>query len=70
MGPWTRQRPRAGVEIINAFGPHPRRLHLRRAAGLILSALSVLIFFVTAWNGVEMVYRHGVGMDLRGEARR
>lgn len=29
--------------------------------GLILSAVVVLILFVTGWNGWSMVYRHGVG---------
>jgi uncharacterized membrane protein len=31
-------------------------------AGLILSALTVLILLVTGWMGWEMVYRHGVGV--------
>ena len=31
-------------------------------AGLILSALTVLILLVTGWNGWDMVYRHGVGL--------
>ena len=35
-------------------------------AGLILSALTVLILLVTGWNGWDMVYRHGVGL---GEER-
>jgi uncharacterized membrane protein len=34
--------------------------------GLILSVLVVMILVVTGWNGWEMVYRHGVGLD-RGE---
>jgi uncharacterized membrane protein len=34
--------------------------------GLILSLLVVLILLVTGWNGWELVYRHGVGLD-RGE---
>ncbi len=58
------------LEIVNAL------VHTRDAytsvvpAGLILSALSVLIFLVTAWNGWEMVYRHGVGIAVREEVRR
>jgi uncharacterized membrane protein len=31
-------------------------------AGLILSALVVLLLMVTGWNGWTMVYRHGVGV--------
>jgi uncharacterized membrane protein len=31
--------------------------------GLILSVLVVLILLVTGWNGWDMVYRHGVGLD-------
>jgi uncharacterized membrane protein len=31
-------------------------------AGLILSALVVVILLVTAWNGWTMVFRHGVGV--------
>lgn len=31
-------------------------------AGLILSALVVLILLVTGWNGWSLVYRHGVGV--------
>jgi uncharacterized membrane protein len=34
--------------------------------GLILSLLVVLILLVTGWNGWELVYRHGVGLD-RGD---
>jgi uncharacterized membrane protein len=34
-------------------------------AGLILSALVVLILLVTGWNGWAMVYRHGVGVHPR-----
>ena len=30
--------------------------------GLILSALVVLILLVTGWNGLTMVFRHGVGV--------
>lgn len=33
--------------------------------GLILSLLVVLILLVTGWNGWDMVYRHGVGLDRR-----
>jgi uncharacterized membrane protein len=35
-------------------------------AGLILSALVVLILVVTGWNGWTMVYRHGVGVLHKG----
>jgi uncharacterized membrane protein len=31
-------------------------------AGLVLSALVVLILLVTGWNGWALVYRHGVGV--------
>jgi uncharacterized membrane protein len=31
-------------------------------AGLILSAITVLILLVTGWNGWTMVYRHGVAV--------
>jgi uncharacterized membrane protein len=31
-------------------------------AGLILSALVVVILLVTGWNGWALVYRHGVGV--------
>jgi uncharacterized membrane protein len=34
-------------------------------AGLILSALVVLILLVTGWNGWALVYRHGVGVSVR-----
>lgn len=33
--------------------------------GLILSVVVVLILLVTGWNGWDMVYRHGVGLDRR-----
>lgn len=33
--------------------------------GLILSALVVLILLVTGWNGLTMVYGHGVGVRMR-----
>lgn len=58
------------LEIINAL------VHTRDAytsvvpAGLILSAVSVLILLVTAWNGGKMVYRSGVGVSIREEFRR
>jgi uncharacterized membrane protein len=29
---------------------------------LILSALVVVILLVTGWNGLGLVYRHGVGV--------
>jgi uncharacterized membrane protein len=51
------------LAILNAF------IHTRDAytsvvpTGLILSGLVVLILLVTGWNGWEMVYRHGVGVD-------
>jgi uncharacterized membrane protein len=32
-------------------------------AGLILSALVVVILAITGWNGWSMVYRHGVGVS-------
>jgi uncharacterized membrane protein len=32
--------------------------------GLTLSAIVVLILVVTGWNGWQMVYRHGVGLEL------
>jgi uncharacterized membrane protein len=31
-------------------------------SGLILSALVVVILLVTGWNGLGLVYRHGVGV--------
>ena len=31
-------------------------------AGLILSALVVVILLITGWNGLALVYRHGVGV--------
>jgi uncharacterized membrane protein len=34
-------------------------------AGLILSAIVVLILLVTGWNAWALVYRHGVGMRSR-----
>lgn len=52
------------LAIVNAF------VHTRDAytsvvpEGLVLSALVVLILAVTGWNGWEMVYRHGVGLDV------
>jgi uncharacterized membrane protein len=55
------------LSIFNAF------IHTRDAytsvvpAGLILSALVVLILLVTGWNGWSMVYRHRVG--VRNEDR-
>jgi uncharacterized membrane protein len=55
------------LSIFNAF------IHSRDAytsvvpAGLILSAVVVLILVVTGWNGWAMVYRHGVG--VRAEDR-
>jgi uncharacterized membrane protein len=50
------------VAIFNAF------IHSRDAytsvvpAGLILSAITVLILLVTGWNGWTLVHRHGVGV--------
>lgn len=50
------------LAIVNAF------IHSRDAytsvvpAGLILSALTVLILLLTGWMGWEMVYRHRVGV--------
>jgi uncharacterized membrane protein len=32
--------------------------------GLILSAVTVLLIFVTAWLGRSMVFRHGVGVSM------
>lgn len=32
--------------------------------GLILSAVTVLLIFVTGWLGHSMVYRHGVGVRI------
>lgn len=58
------------LEIVNAL------VHTRDAytsvvpTGLILSALSVLILLVTAWNGWEMVYRRGVGVGAREDVSR
>ena len=34
-------------------------------SGLILSALVVVILLVTGWNGLGLVYRHGVGVRRR-----
>lgn len=51
------------LAILNAF------VHTRDAytsvvpEGLLLSLLVVLILLVTGWNGWDMVYRHGVGLD-------
>lgn len=50
------------LSIFNAF------VHSRDAwtsvvpTGLILSGLVVLILAVTAWNGSDLVFRHGVGV--------
>jgi uncharacterized membrane protein len=50
------------VAIFNVF------IHSRDAytsvvpAGLILSAVTVLILLVTGWNGWSLVHRHGVGV--------
>jgi uncharacterized membrane protein len=54
------------LSIVNAM------IHTRDAytsvvpAGLVLSALVVLILVVTVWNGTIMVYRHGVGVRRKG----
>jgi uncharacterized membrane protein len=51
------------LSIFNAF------IHSRDAytsvvpTGLILSGLVVLILIVTSWNGGEMVFRRGVGVQ-------
>ena len=37
--------------------------------GLILSAVAVLLLGYSGWKGATLVYRHGVGVDSRGEAR-
>jgi uncharacterized membrane protein len=37
-------------------------------SGLILSALVVVILVVTGWNGLTLVYRHGVGVRQREPA--
>jgi uncharacterized membrane protein len=51
------------LAIFNAF-VHSRDAYTSVVpTGLVLSALVVLILLVTAWNGGEMVYRHGVGVD-------
>ena len=58
------------LSIFNAF------IHTRDAytsvvpAGLILSALVVLILLVTGWNGWSMVYRYGVGVRPVGQEDR
>ena len=37
--------------------------------GLILSAVAVLLLGYSGWKGASLVYRHGVGVDSRREAR-
>jgi uncharacterized membrane protein len=37
-------------------------------SGLILSALVVVILVVTGWNGLTLVYRHGVGVRQKDPA--
>jgi len=54
------------VEIFNIF-VHSRDAYTSVVpAGLILSALAVLILLVTGWMGWEMVYRHRVGVMEEG----
>jgi uncharacterized membrane protein len=58
------------LEIINAF-VHSRDAYTSVVpTGLILSAVSVLILAATAWLGGELVYRHGVGVQVRQEIAR
>lgn len=47
--------------ILNAL-VHTRDSYGQLPAGLILSALTVLVLLVTGWNGWDMVYRHGVAL--------
>jgi len=55
------------LAICNAF-VHSRDAYTSVVpAGLILSALTVLILMVTSWIGAGLVYRHGVG--VRTEVR-
>ena len=49
--------------IFNAL-VHTRDSYGQLPAGLILSALTVLVLLVTGWNGWKMVYRHGVAVKL------
>lgn len=50
------------LSIINVF-VHSRDAYTSVVpAGLILSALVVLILLVTGWNGAALVHRHGVGV--------
>ncbi|HEX4183286.1 MAG TPA: DUF2231 domain-containing protein [Caulobacteraceae bacterium] len=54
------------LSIFNAF-VHSRDAYTSVVpTGMVLSALVVLILLVTAWNGGEMVYRHGVGVRPEG----
>jgi uncharacterized membrane protein len=51
------------LSIINAF-VHSRDAYTSVVpTGLVLSGLVVAILAITAWNGGEMVYRHGVGVS-------
>ena len=51
------------LAIFNAF-VHSRDAYTSVVpTGLILSALVVAILVVTGWNGWDMVYRHGVGVQ-------
>jgi uncharacterized membrane protein len=54
------------LAVFNAF-VHSRDAYTSVVpAGLILSALTVLILLVTGWMGWEMVYRHRVGVLPEG----
>jgi uncharacterized membrane protein len=55
------------LEIVNVF-VHSRDAYTSVVPdGLVLSAVSVAIFAVTAWLGGELVYRHGVGVRAARE---
>ncbi len=62
---WIHALGNLGVLVLTIFNV---LIHTRDAytsvvpAGLILSAVVVLILAVTGWNGWSMVYRHGVGV--------
>jgi uncharacterized membrane protein len=50
------------LSIWNAF-VHSRDAYTSVVpTGLVLSGLVVLILLLTAWNGLWMVFRHGVGV--------
>lgn len=52
------------IVLLYAINFWMRAYHISWEGGMVLSTLGVLILGISGWLGGEMVYKHGVGVDV------